>query len=164
MGYIGLQAFILSKLVKANEWDYKLLKVFKPFLIHRILYSSAYCYFILWCSWRQTHTMHYYYPYYTFKNTYIIVHFWNTNSSTTNNQQQKTNQVDYGCLWWLFPRLWGLWEGQRFNRNYIQQALWWLKSPMRDAYDLLHFGQMNATVGGTCAVARSFWRWCFWRR
>jgi hypothetical protein len=40
--------------------------------------------------------------------------------------------------------------------DYILQALWWLKSPMRDAHDLLHFGQMNASVGGTCAVARSF--------
>jgi hypothetical protein len=33
---------------------------------------------------------------------------------------------------------------------------------MRDVHDLLHFGQMNTCVGGTCAVARSFWRWRFW--
>jgi hypothetical protein len=43
-----------------------------------------------------------------------------------------------------------------FSKSYILQALWWLKSLMRDAQDLLHFGQMNASVGGTCAVARSF--------
>jgi hypothetical protein len=29
--------------------------------------------------------------------------------------------------------------------DYVLPALWWLKSPMQDAHDLLHFGQMNAS-------------------
>jgi hypothetical protein len=43
-----------------------------------------------------------------------------------------------------------------FSQSYILQALWWLKSPMPDAQDLLHFGQMNASDLHCCCCNSLF--------
>jgi hypothetical protein len=79
----------------------------------------------------------------------ISTHFFKPGTERENNEDKNIMMMAVSLLARIVGR-------SEFSKNYILQALWWLISPMRDVHDLLHFGQMNTCVGGTCAVARSF--------